>query len=273
MQRQIGMQNLKYLFTVLCFTTIAASTVRAQQIKFSEPVHFNDLHTVYTYQKSNWDGSHASLIFLYIKNTNELESFKWSKGDEWATLVSATIDWKSFSVKKFQNHRVYEDGKRKLFAELEVVEPRKIKFKLGTINDSMILDDEHWHSYDFDFAGLGFSWRALKNKTAPFSFLIADAAFVNNKPGFENKGRVQVDFLGKEMMHETECLKYKIDGPGLQNKGGHIWINPDNYMIELYRISLPDEDGFVNGQLKLVNTKKLSSAEWEKFIIEKMSGK
>jgi hypothetical protein len=267
------MHSPKYIFGCLFLAAFGTSIVSAQQNKFSGPVHFNDLHTVYTYQKSNWDDSHASTIFLYIKDSAKLESFKWSEGDEWATLVSAEFDWNAFIVNKFQNHRIYAGGKRNLIAELDVVESRKIRFHVGETRDSMILADKLWQSYDFDFAGLGFSWRALKNKRDSFSFLIADAVFINNKVGFENKGMVKVDFLNEEVINGKKCLKYKIDGPGLQNKGGNIWINSDNYMIELYRISLPDEDGFVNGQLKLLKTEKLSQAEWEKFIIEKMGVK
>jgi hypothetical protein len=41
-------------------------------------------------------------------------------------------------------------------------------------------------------------------------------------------------------------------------------------MIEFYKIQLPDEDGFVNGQLKLLKTEKISPLSWEKFIQEKM---
>ncbi len=241
----------------------------SQATAFSKPSHFSDLHTVYTYQKSNWDGSHASTIFLYIKDSANLESFKWAAGDEWATLVSAEMNWNTFAIKNFYNHRIVKGGERKLIAELKAT-GKKLWFAVNGIPDSALLDDAHWQSYDFDFAGLGFTWRALKDNTKPFSFLIADAAFINGKVTFENKGRVEVNYMGIEMQNGRECLKYKIDGPGLQNKGGHIWINPSTYMIELYRIELPDEEGFVNGQLKLLRTEKLSPAEWEQFILAKM---
>lgn len=241
----------------------------SQVSAYSKPVHFNDLHTVYTYQKSNWDGTHSSTIFLYVRDSTRLESFKWAKGDEWATLVSATVDWTTFSIKEFYNHRILKGGERKLIAELKA-SGNKLWFAVNGNPDSALLEDVHWQSYDFDFSGLGFSWRALKDKTKPFSVLIADAVFVNNKVSFEGKGRVLVEFLGKEIQNGKECLKYKIDGPGLQNKGGHIWINPSTYMIELYRIALPDEEGFVNGQLNLLKTEKLSPSAWEEFILGKM---
>ena len=260
-------RNISFLFA---FSVATCSYCFSQASAFSKPSHFNDLHTVYTYQKSNWDGSHASTIFLYVKDSVHLESFKWTEGDEWATLVSAEINWDTYAVRNFYNHRILKSGDRKLIAELKST-GKKLWFAVNGTPDSSMLDDAHWQSYDFDFAGLGFTWRALKDKTDPFSFLIADAAFTNNKLSFEGKGRVQVEYIGKETINSKECLKYKIDGAGLQNKGGHIWIDPSTYMIELYRIELPDEEGFVNGQLKLLKTEKLSPGEWEQFIADKMS--
>jgi hypothetical protein len=261
------------IYILILFLQLIQPAVFSQAGKFNRPEHFNDLHTIYTYQKSNWDGSHASVIFLYVKDTNRLVSFKWNKGDEWATIVSAEIDWTTFSVKKFTNNRIFRDGSKRKIAELEATVPGKLQIRVGDYRDSLTLLNTHWHSYDFDFAGLGFTWRALKNKQASFSFLIADAYSRDNKNGFENKGYVQVNYTGMELVNGKNCFKYSVDGPGLQNRGGHIWINRETNMIELYKIQLPDEDGFVNGQLKLLKTEKISPAEWEKFIQDKMQGK
>ena len=247
--------------------------LNAQQNKFALPKTIDDIHTLYSYQKSNWDGSNASHVFLYIKDTNKLASFKWSEGDKWSSLVTADFSWKEFMVDKIQNHRIDAQGNKTLVAELNQESTKKIHFQIGEFQDSMILVDPFWHSYDFDFASIGFAWRALKEKRNSFSFHIADAALINNKPGFANKGSVQVEFLNEEMINGIQFLKYKIDGPGLQNKGGFIWVDPrKNYMIELFRIEHPDEEGFENGQLKLLKTEYLSPAEWEKFIIAKMNG-
>ena len=122
------------------------------------------------------------------------------------------------------------------------------------MRDSLLISDLPWQSYDFDFAGLGFIWRALKNKKDSFWFHIADVAMVNDKPKFVNKGKVSVRFQGDEIINNKQCLKYFVDGPGLENKGGYIWINKENYMIQQYKIALPDEPGFENGMMQLVNT-------------------
>ncbi|MBA2498792.1 MAG: hypothetical protein H0V30_03610 [Chitinophagaceae bacterium] len=87
------MQSSLYYFINLLLFLVNALFLNAQQDKFIQLGTIHDVHVLYSYQKSNWDGSNASQVFLYIKDTNRMESFKWSEGNEWATLVSAGFNW------------------------------------------------------------------------------------------------------------------------------------------------------------------------------------
>lgn len=258
------------LFSIISVTLVFHLTALAQLDKFQRPAVISDLLTVYTYQKSNWDGSHASTIYLYVADSNELQSFKWAKGDKVATLVTAQLDWTNFSIRRFTNHRLRSGQAPQLIATLWMGGERKIAIQVGSMNDSMLLTELPWQSYDFDFAGLGFIWRALRDKKSSFHFHIADAALVNGSVAFVNKGRAEVNYFGIETIKGKSCLKYTIDGAGLENKGGHIWINPETFMIEQYKIALPDEEGFENGMLRLVSTQKMSPGEWTSFMKERL---
>ena len=238
--------------------------------RFTAPGSFPDKYTVYEYKKSNWDGTHASTIFLYVADTNRLESFKWAEGDEVATRVTAIIDWNIFSVKQFENHRLSKGKDPELIAVLKMSGDKKINIEVGPMRDSLLLTGLPWQSYDFDFAGLGFTWRALKDKKSPFWFHIADAGLVNGNMAFINKGRVEVNFIGFESLHGNNCLKYEVNGAGLENKGGHIWINPATFMIEQYKIALPDEPGFENGMLQLMKTHTMTPELWQRFVKQKL---
>lgn len=264
---------MRWYFIGLMFILFTAPITIHAQGAYSFPSHFNDIHTIYSYTKSNWDGSNASGIYLYVKDSFHLESLKLTEGDEWATVVEAEIDWENAAVKRFTNHRLYVGGERKKIAELNVSDALRLSFRVGDIKDSMILDSRYWHSYDFDFAGLSFTWRALKDKKAGFSFLIADAAMVNGNPGFANKGMVTVKYEKDEKIGDKVCRKYSIDGPGLANRGGYIWIDPASWMIEEYRIDLPDENGYDNGRLKLANIYRMEPSEWERFKLRKLGKK
>ena len=237
----------------------------AQLSKYGKPAGFEDVQTVYIYQKSNWDGTHASKIYLYLEDSNHLQSFKWFEGENEATLVTADFDWVTYSVKKFSNYHLEKEMEPQLKASLIFDGSKKINIEVGSMHDSMTLIGLPWQSYDFDFAGLGLSWRALKNKKKDFYFHIADVAREPNGMRFANKGRVDVVYKKEVALNGKNCLLYDINGSGLENKGGQIWINANNFMIEQYKIEIPDEPGYDNGMLQLVETKKMSKAEWEQF--------
>ena len=245
------------------FVVIISTDVSAQLSKFGNPAAVADQNTVYEYRKSNWDGTHASTVFLYVAANDKLESFKWWDGDTVATLVAAFINWKNYSVNEFQNYKLRKGQVPQLIAKLKG--DRTLKIEVGDMRDSLLIDELPWQSYDFDFAGLSFIWRALKNKRDGFWFHIADVAMINNAPKFVNKGSVSIKFVGVEVINGKACLKYVIDGIGIEDKGGHIWINPQSFMMEQYKILLPDEPGFENGMMQLIKTYKMNAGDWESF--------
>jgi len=91
---------------------VISVSLHAQPDKYQRPAVISGLQTVYEYKKSNWDGTHASTIYLYVADTNKLESFKWAKGDQVATLVTAIFDWGHFSVQQFTNTRLRSGAAR-----------------------------------------------------------------------------------------------------------------------------------------------------------------
>ena len=58
---------------------------------------------------------------------------------------------------------------------------------------------------------------------------------------------------------------YRIDGPGLENRGGRIWVAVDGGHIVDYEIDLPDEPGFVDGKLRLERVDRMSEEAWKAF--------
>ena len=255
--------------SLVFFVFLAISfTVTGQVNKFGKPLSFADKHTVYEYKKSNWDGTHSSYVFLFIADTDKLESFKWWDGDTVATLVSAAMDWSNYSAKEFQNHKLRKGKAPEFIARLKG--RKNIKIQMGELQDSLLISALPWQSYDFDFSGLSFIWRSLIDKKDSFWIHIADVAMINGKPKFVNKGKVTITFIGEETLNNKNCLKYFVNGPGLDNKGGDIWVSHETFMIEQYKIALPDEPGFANGMMQLVRTHKMTPEQWEIFKRKKL---
>jgi hypothetical protein len=57
--------------------------------------------TVFTYEKSQLDGSHLTRVSVYVAAVDRVESLKWDPDGDEATLVQAVIDWPRFSVRRF----------------------------------------------------------------------------------------------------------------------------------------------------------------------------
>ncbi len=228
--------------------------------------------TVYHYVKSNIDGSRSGDIALYLRSIDEVESFKYHEGATEATLVKATMDWSDFTVKRFESWRLHSSGNHVLRGSLQRVEGQpRLSVKLGEQSAEVPITNWPWHSYDFDFASLGLTFRFLVDPDAPFTVGIADVNRGSEGPPFIDKGPVVIKPAGTEERQGTRCRVYTIDGEGLHNRGGKIWVDHDAMHIVDYEIDLPDEPGFETGKLQLRSIEKSSLEGWEKFKSDHMA--
>jgi hypothetical protein len=114
--------------------------------------------TAYVYEKSNIDGSNKSNIVQYVASKDALEAFKYESGPE-ATLVTATMDWNTFSVRDLSSWKVRSDGERTLVVNLhqqgnsnQIIVGGKLRSQ--KLDQTTTMEYYPWHSYDFDFASL-----------------------------------------------------------------------------------------------------------------------
>lgn len=220
--------------------------------------------TVYHYVKSNIDGSRAGNISVYIASTDEIESFKWHEGGTEASLVRATMDWTSFTVARFESWRLRSSGEDTLRAVLERIDGEPtLEAQVGDQRFRIPIENWPWHSYDFDFASLNLVFRFLVDPDAAFTIGIAD---LDRETGrFVDKGPVRIERAGNEARQGTDCRVYRIDGEGLENRGGKIWVSRDTHLIVDYEIDLPDEPGFTDGKLTLIDVETMSPSRWAEF--------
>ncbi len=229
---------------------------------------------LYTYLKSNIDGSRAGRIALYVASSDRLESFKWRQGTGRATLVTADLDWSTFSVSTFESWTLGAGDKRWLQARLTTEDGGRVQITTAgsTEHPAVEITRWPWHSYDFDFASLNYFWRHLVDAEAPVTVGISDFVPSGGSFEFKEKGPVQIEYLGRETRLGRACRHYRIDGPGLENRGGEFWASVEGgYWVE-YMIDLPDESGFDSGRLRLERVERASPEQWQAFKREKLSG-
>ena len=83
------------------------------------------------------------------------------------------------------------------------------------------------------------------------------------RPGLVEKGMVELAYLGDEDRGDVPCRRYSIDGPGLADRGGDLWVSREEPCIVDYEIDLPDEAGMTSGKMLLLERTRMSLEEWE----------
>ena len=231
------------------------------------------VHKVLIYEKSNLDGTNKGQIAVYYGKEGTIEAFKWHEGNQQATLVKAWVNQKDYTVRRFESLRIDHQGNENLIALLEVAKDRVINISFGGQQLVFKSAPDQWHSYDFDFSSLGYAFRHIRNKNQPISFDILDIDRDQSPPNLKNFGTVEMIYKGEEKKWSRQVLKYQIDGPGLDNRGGHIWFDKTNGLLVAFEIEKPDEPGYESGKLVLKEIFQKNPEEWAQFKIEKLSSR
>ena len=226
--------------------------------------------TTYHYLKTNIDGTNPEHVSLYVAAKDRIEAFKFHPGQSPAALVIAEIDWSTFSTKRLESWRVSTDGNKQLFATLKYSGAEKAALveipSLGRSAEKVAISHLPFHVYNFDLASLNFAFRHLIDPETGFTIGIADPAFEQQGPIFKYRGEAEVSYVGYEPRLNIPCRKYKIDGAGLENKGGFIWVDKGDGSIVDMEIALPDNPDWQSFKLRLKRVQMLDRKGWESFM-------
>lgn len=223
---------------------------------------------VYHYLKTNVDGSHPEHVSIRVASPDRIESFKFHPGEPPAALVIADMDWSVFSVRKIDSWHRMGDGERKLMATLTALDGgKRVQVEipqLGKAAETIEIGRLPWHVYNFDLASLGFAFRHLIDPKGRFTIGIADPTFAEG-PAFRYRGEAEVAYVGEETRAGVLCRKYRIDGLGLNHRGGFLWVNQAEGHIEDAEIDLPDNPAWQSFKFKLTGVETMDEAAWESF--------
>lgn len=226
--------------------------------------------TVLHYVKTNIDGTHPEYVSQFVAAADTLESFKFHPKSPPAGLVIAEMDWKFFAARSLKSWRVLSKDERKLFGTLTFdAAARRAEVSLPSVRpaaESFDFKQVPIHLYNFDFGSLNFAFPHLTDPKGSFRIGVADPTFKESGPLVEYKGEVTISYLKDETRNNVPVMKYRINGAGLQNRGGFIWVNRARGWIEDMEIDLPDNPDWTSFKFKLLRVERMSRAEWEKFI-------
>ncbi len=257
------------LVAVVTACALARPVAAQDAAKFRYDPAKVEVGAVYHYLKTNVDGTKPEHVSIYVAATDRIESFKFHPQGMRAALVIATMDWTTFSAKRLESWQVFRD-ERKLFATLDYL-PRERAVSvsippLGKTNEKTAIGRLPFHVYNFDLASLNFAFRHLRDPRATLTIGIADPSFADSGPVFLYRGEVTVRYVGEETRHNAACRKYRIDGAGLSNRGGFIWVNKRGGHFEDIEIDLADNPEWQSFKFKLERTERMTRVAWEAFM-------
>ncbi len=259
-------------FALLFLTLVFAAESFAQNdtAKFRYKPKRVSVGSVYHYLKTNIDGTKPEHVSQYVAAPDKLEAFKFHPQAKRAGLVIATMDWEIFSAKRLESWQVFKNEERKLFATLDYSAAEKsvaVAFPgMNKAEEKTAIKYLPFHVYNFDFGSLNFAFPHLANPKKSFTIGIADPTFKDEGAAFHYKGEATVIYVSDERRNNVACRKYKVDGAGLENRGGFIWVNKKIGYIEDMEITLPDNPDWTSFKLRLTKVEKMTRDEWEAFI-------
>lgn len=257
------MKHLTKLLVLALLILSGFSTIKPESL----------VHKVFIYEKSNIDGSNKGQIAVYYQEKDQIEAFKWHDGNQYATIVRAWMNQGDHTVQRFEALRTDHLGNEHLNGVLEVAEDRTVNIQFGDQQQVFQSAPSQWHSYDFDFSSLGYAFQHIHNNNQPISFNILDIDRSQSPPNLKDFGEVEMRLLGEENKWSRDLLKYGIDGPGLDHRGGHIWFDKSGGFLVGFEIEKPDEPGYDSGKLMLKEVLSMDKEEWIKFKHKALSTK
>ena len=245
------------LLRLCLFLLPVSSPVFAADLLFKYEPEKVVTNVVYHYQKSNIDGSHASLVSIYRASPERIESLKYRDTNTRATLVVAELNQQTLNVSYFRTTVLRFGMDDQLIVEVDIAKDGKFE---GVMGDGTAISGQmeptHWHSYDFDFVSLDAIFPFLVDPQRAFSFHVGDPAPDPEMP-------VDVNYLGVDVYGGIKGRKYSIDGPGLRNRGGVLWTDLKSGHLLGFEIDQPDEDGYESNKLLLLAVEEMTQDRWE----------
>lgn len=254
----------------LCLALKASAAAQDETGRFRYRPERVAVGTVYHYLKTNLDGTHPEHVSIYVAARDRIESFKFHPPKAGrAGLVVAEMDWQTFSARRLESWQVTAEG-RKLFATLDYLPAeRAVSVEVpptGRPAEKTAVGLLPFHVYNFDLASLNFAFPHLRDPRATFRVGLADPRLPFDGRLFFYRGAVTITYAGDERRGGVACRKYRIDGPGLEGRGGHLWVNRRGGHFEDVEIALPDNPDWQSFKFRLTRTERMTRPQWEGFI-------
>ena len=219
---------------------------------------------MFTYLRSNHDGSLPEQIYVYRRDAAHLEVGKIVSRCANAAFVTAELDPARGQPRELVGGRIGRDGSQEAFAWL-TYDPaaRRLHARVPSagIDQHVALDGEPWLIYDFDLSEITGLFYGRPPPREDFRFAVAliwpaeDAENV-----FRNLGFMEARFAGLERHLGRETLRFAVSG-GLT---GQLWLDARMGHVVEARFDQPNHVGYDDFRLVLQDVTTSGEDAWRR---------
>jgi hypothetical protein len=229
---------------------------------------------IYSYVRSNRDGSEAEAIHVYRPRADYVEVTKMRERCTNAAFVTATLD--GGEAVRLTGGRLRPGATHEDFAEL-VLRDGRIEARLtaptGELRQSVAVADRPWHLYDFDWASLSASPPAEALARRDFSFGVALIWLGEDPADFlRYLGRADARFVREELREGRRALRYELGGPAFAGGlGGPLWLDSSKGFVVGAELGRPNHAEYRDFKLRLTGVSR-GAAAWKRLLTAHFEG-
>jgi len=237
----------------------------------------NEVGRIYYYERTNTDGSRDERVTVYRQDETQIAVYKESSLCGNAGLVTATLDFETFTTPVITGGRLMPDAQIMEFAFLNHeagsdVATMDVRFPDMEINESAPIENQTWHLYDLDLASLTMMTPHLIDPRGDFSFGMALVwADQNAEDPFTWMGDVAVNYDGDVSHIGHHTRHYTLSGSAFEGDMaaggvGELWLDAEDGHVVDAIFPAPNHPGYTDFRLRLLHVSDGGAEEWNSLL-------
>jgi len=238
---------------------------------------------LYYYERTNIDGSMDERVTVFRRDADHIEVYKENGLCENAALVTAEMDWATFSAAKITGGALLPEAQHREFAfltwnrETDTLDIH-VRFPDFEIRNDAKIETRPWHLFDFDFASLTVATPHLSSRNADFTF---GMPLLWTAPDADDPlvwmGDVEAHYLGVEDHLGVASRRYglkgsALTGPRSTGEEGTLWLDAkDGHVVDAV-LPVPNHDGYADFRLRLLKISDGGETEWTQLLRAHFAG-
>ncbi len=234
---------------------------------------------IYHYVRSNVDGSNPEDVYVFRKRIDHIEVYKARQKCLNAAFVTADLDVKGGYATEIVGGRLTPQGLQEKFAWLNYdAKTKEIAARIEIegeepLRDSVVVEKEPWHLYDFDLASLTVLAPHIADPRAGFSFGLPLAIADPGRTDFLlYLGEAEAIFREEEERLGRPALKFSLGGPAFGSFGGNLWIDAAEGHIVDVETGFPNHLDYADFKLELRDINDEGETEWARLLRKHYEG-